>query len=162
GGSGADVISKQLGPDPVAIPVWLRRHPLGRLLEIVTAKQVEKRDVTIPGLLEALAAIQHGDGPAVEARRPDDLPDGERRRLTVPPVARRSLDPEEVDEALHAQHAVYAELAARAGGQLAGVLADRVLLVFGYPRAREDDARRATRTAVAVAKEARRAARRLE
>src|SRR5262245_16000100 len=169
GGSGADVISKQLGPDPVAIPVWLRRHPLGRLLEIVTAKQVEKRDVTIPGLLEALAAIQLGDGPAVEARRPDDLPDGERRQLTVvscrlsvTPVARRSLDPEEVDEALHAQHAVYAELAARAGGQLAGVLADRVLLVFGYPRAREDDARRATRTAVAVAKEARRAARRLE
>jgi len=140
------------------------------LLEIVTAKQVEKRDVTIPGLLEALTAIQHGDAPAVtETRRPDDLPEGERRQLTVvscrlsvTPVARRPVDPEEVDEVLHAQHAVYAELAARAGGQLAGVLADRVLLVFGYPRAREDDARRATRTALAVAKEAARAARRLE
>jgi TOMM system kinase/cyclase fusion protein len=170
GGSAADVIWKQLGPDPVPIPASLRTQRLGRLLEIVTAKQIEKRDVTIPGLLEALGAIQ-GAGPAsgLEARRTDDLPDGERRQLTivscrlsVRPLERRSLDPEEMDEALHAQHARYAELAARAGGQTAGVLADRVLLVFGYPRAREDDARRAARTALAIAEEAARATRRLE
>jgi hypothetical protein len=30
---------------------------LGRLLEIVTAKRVEKRDITIAGLLEGLGTI---------------------------------------------------------------------------------------------------------
>ena len=136
---------------------------------IVTAKQVEKRDVTIPGLLEALSAIEFGEVPAaVETARPDELPEGERRqltvvscRLTVAPVEHRALDPEEVDETLHAQHALYGELAARAGGRMAGVLADRVLLAFGYPRAREDDARRAARTALAIAAEAGQAASRL-
>ena len=42
GGSGADVIWKQLGPDPVEIPGWLRRQALGRLLEIVTAKHAAR------------------------------------------------------------------------------------------------------------------------
>jgi len=58
GGSAADVIWKQLGPEPVPIPGWLRSQRLGRLLQIVTAKQIEKRDVTIPGLLEALSTIR--------------------------------------------------------------------------------------------------------
>src|SRR5207247_11278456 len=86
---------------------------------------------------------------APEAARPGARREGERSqrpvvscRLTVLPRECGVLDPEEVDELLHAQHALYAELAARAGGQMAGVLADRVLLVFGYPHAREDDARR--------------------
>src|SRR5262249_34125420 len=52
GGSGPDVIMKQLGPEPVPIPTWLRRQRVGRLLEVVTAKQIEKRDVTIEGLLK--------------------------------------------------------------------------------------------------------------
>jgi len=170
GGSGPDVIWKQLGPDPVPIPPWLRKQRLGRMLEIVTAKQIEKRDVTIEALLDALSTIQLDEGsPTPEAVRQSQLREGERRQLTVvscrlavSPLERGPLDAEEVDEALHAQHALYAELAARAGGQVAGVLADRVLLVFGYPRVREDDARRAARTALAIAAEAVRAAHRLE
>src|SRR5438876_2498218 len=169
GGSGPDVIMRQLGPEPVPIPAWLCKQRLGRLLAIVTAKLVEKRDVTIEGLLEALGTIQVSERPpAPEAARPGALPEGERRqltvvscRLTVAPREGRALDLEEVDEVLHAQHAVYGELAASSGGQMAGVLADRVLLVFGYPRTREDDARRAARTALAVAAEAARAATRL-
>src|SRR5438034_4061300 len=50
GGSGPDVIMRQLGPEPVPIPAWLCKQRLGRLLAIVTAKLVEKRDVTIEGL----------------------------------------------------------------------------------------------------------------
>ena len=126
--------------------------------------------MTVEGLLEALGTIQVSDRPpASEAAHPERLSEGERRqltvvscRLTVAPLEGRTLDLEEVDEALHAQHALFEEHAARAGGQVAGVLADRVLLVFGYPRASEDDARRAARTALGIAMEAARAATRLE
>ena len=38
GGSGPDVIMRQLGPEPVSIPAWLCKQRLGRLLAIVTAK----------------------------------------------------------------------------------------------------------------------------
>ena len=170
GGSGHEVILKQLGPDPVAIPSWLRSRRLGRLLEIVTAKLIDKRAVTAEGLLEALAQIERGEIPArSEATAPEALPEGERRqltvvscRLTVTPLGGRRLDPEEVDELVHAQHAIFAELAGRASGQVGSVLADRVLLVFGHPRAREDDARRAARTALQIAAEVGRASGRLE
>ncbi len=170
GGSGHEVLWKQLGPEPVPIPPWLRRQRLGRLLEIVTAKSAEKRDVTIEGLLEALATVPVPDGTSFGTHAPAAaLPDGERRQLTivscrlaVAPTEPRPIDPEEIDETIHAQHALFAELAARARGQMAGVLADRAVLVFGYPRAREDDARRAVRTALAIAEETARAARRLE
>jgi class 3 adenylate cyclase len=141
---------------------------LGRLLEIVTAKRVEKRDITIAGLLEGLGTIQASLGSPAPATASEQRFEGERRQLTVvscrlsvAPLEPRALDPEEVDETLHTQHALYAQLAARAGGRMAGELADRVLLVFGYPRAREDDARRAVRTALQVASEAGRAGARL-
>jgi TOMM system kinase/cyclase fusion protein len=168
GASGHDVIMRQLGPEPVQIPTWLRRQRLGRLLEIVTAKRVEKRDITIAGLLEGLGMTQASPVSPAPATPSEQRSEGERRQLTVvscrlsvAPLEPRALDPEEVDETLHTQHALYAQLAARAGGRMAGVLADRVLLVFGYPRAREDDARRAVRTALQVATEAGRAGARL-
>ncbi|HLY37790.1 MAG TPA: TOMM system kinase/cyclase fusion protein, partial [Candidatus Binatia bacterium] len=169
GASGADVIWRQLGPEPIPIPEWLHKHRVGPVLEVVTAKQIEKRDVTIPGLLDALRAAQGGESTSsVATHRPDTLPEGERRQLTVvscglpvSPLAGRALDLEEVDEIVHAQHAVIAELAARSGGQVAGVLADRVLVVFGYPRAQEDDARRAARTTLAIGAELRRVTSRL-
>src|SRR5439155_459032 len=46
GRSAHEVIYKQLGPDPVPIPAQLREHRLGRILEVVTAKPVEKREAT--------------------------------------------------------------------------------------------------------------------
>jgi hypothetical protein len=35
----------------------------------------------------------------------------------------------------------FGELAGRSGGHIAGIMADRILLAFGYPQAHEDDAR---------------------
>jgi TOMM system kinase/cyclase fusion protein len=170
GASGQEVIMRQLGPEPVPIPASLRKQPLGRLLQVVTAKQVERRDVTIEGLFESLGAIERegltGTAAGVRERA---LPDGTRRQLTVvsarlgvEPLEARVLDLEEVDELLHAQHALVAEVAARHGGRVASALADRVVLAFGHPRAQEDDARRAARAALAVAAETERASRRLE
>ena len=167
GASGQEVVMRQLGPEPVAIPPWLRKHRLGRLLETVTAKPIEKRNVTIEALLEALTFIDPGEfGAQADAVRPEPLPEGQRRqltvvccRLTVASLRDESLDLEEVDALLHAQRAVIAELAGRSGGRIASVMADRILLVFGYPQARENDARLAARAALQIAAEAERAGR---
>jgi TOMM system kinase/cyclase fusion protein len=155
GGSGQDVIMRQLGPEPIPIPAPLRKQRLGRLLQVVTAKAVEKRDVTIETLFEALGAIGHDRLPERTPAR--QLPDGIRRQLTIvsvrlgiAPLDARVLDLEEVDELLHAQHAIVADVAALAGGQVASVHADRVVLAFGHPKAREDDPRRAARAALTI------------
>ena len=168
GGSVHEVIMRQLGPEPVPIPPPLRHQPLGRVLEVVIAKQVEKRDVTIEGLLEGLAGLEtppaHADGG--QPRPP--LSEGERRQVTIvsvrlamKPVEGRVVDVEEVDELLHAGHALVGEIAARYGGRPTSALADRIVLVFGHPKAREDDARRAVRAALAIVAEMERSDRRL-
>src|SRR5262245_58871873 len=165
GASAHVVILKQIGPDPIPIPTWLRPQRIGRLLEAVTAKQIEKRDVTVEGLLQALSVSESGElqGPDV-AEKSAALPPRERRQLTLvccrlgvtrPDGAAPDL--EEVDALLHAQHAIFGELAGRSGGHIAGIMADRVLLAFGYPQAHEDDARRAARIALQIAAEAERA-----
>src|SRR5437773_1795103 len=161
GASVQEVVLKQLGPQPVAIPQWLRNHPLGRVLELATAKQAEKRDVPIERLLHALGAIGAGDslespGAAVEARAAGR----ERRQLTVvccrftiAAAEGRQPDVEEIDQLLQGRHSALAERAARAGGTIATVFADRIVLTFGYPQAHEDDARRAARLALEVARD---------
>src|SRR5213080_62759 len=161
GGSVQEIILKQLAPDPVPIPACVRDRRLRRLLQTVTAKQAERRDVSIAALFQALGAIEPERLPATPEER---VPEGERRQLTVvscgltvtgtdaaPP------DLEELDQLLHAQHALCARLAARSGGVAVAVGGGSVLLAFGYPQAREDDARRAARAALRIADEVERA-----
>src|SRR5437867_3900630 len=157
GGSVQDIILKQLGPDSVPIPACVRDRRLRRLLQAVTAKQVERRDVSIAALFQALGAVEP-EPPAATAE--ERLPEGERRQLTVVScgltVTTAEAAPpelEELDQLLHAQHALWAQLAARSGGVAAAVGGGSVLLAFGYPQAREDDARRAARTALRIADE---------
>src|SRR6266403_661057 len=161
GGSVQEIVLKQLGPDPVPIPACVRDRRLRRLLQAVTAKQVERRDVTIAALFHALGAVEPELPAATAGER---LPEGERRQLTVvscgltvttPDAAPPDL--EELDQLLHAQHALWAQLAARGGGVVAAAGGGSVLLAFGYPQAREDDARRAARTALRIAGEVERA-----
>jgi hypothetical protein len=40
-----DALMRQLGPEPVAVPAWLREQRLGRLLAAVTAKDPAARDI---------------------------------------------------------------------------------------------------------------------
>jgi len=153
-----DVVMKQLGPEPVPIPGWLRAHPLGHLLETATAKRIERRTPTAAGLLAALdqidtAGLAATPGPAAAPAAAE----GERRQLTVvccrlmvETLRGGRLGLEDVDELLHSVRAAVARTAARAGGHVVGVMADRVLLVFGYPQAREHDARQAVRLALQV------------
>ncbi|WP_437499242.1 protein kinase domain-containing protein [Sorangium sp. So ce1099] len=52
----ADVLSKQLSPEPIPIPWRLISHPLGHLLRRATEKSPEARDVTAERLLQELDA----------------------------------------------------------------------------------------------------------
>jgi class 3 adenylate cyclase len=76
--------------------------------------------------------------------------EAERRQLTVlfcdlvdsTPLAIQ-LDPEELREVIRAYHAICVEVIERFDGHIAQYLGDGLLVYFGYPRAQEDDARRA-------------------
>src|SRR5437016_6557009 len=87
-----EVIVKQLSPEPVPIPPSIRNSRLRRLLQRVTEKRFERRDVTIEALLQTLSMVdaEELDAPygftgagAVAAATPRAA-EGERRPLTGP------------------------------------------------------------------------------
>jgi len=153
GATAQAVIQRQLGAEAVPIPGWLRNHPLGRILESATAKDAGRRDVSPDRLLPVLAAIAASAESAPRDRA--DAPEIERRqvsvvcfRLSVRGTPAPGGDIEEHDHAARDAVAILAERVDRAGGLITPVVGDRVLAVFGYPRAHEDDARRAAGLAV--------------
>ena len=91
--------------------------------------------------------------PGSSERTTGRLVDGERRQITavccaLAPAAGVELD--ELDVLIQAQQEICAEVAERFRGQLVGGLGHQVLIEFGYPTAREDDAVRAARAALAI------------
>jgi class 3 adenylate cyclase len=84
-------------------------------------------------------------------------PEAERRQLTVlfcdlvdSTLLSGQLDPEELREVVQAYQAAYAEVIQRYDGHIAQYLGDGLLVYFGYPRAHEDDARRAVYTGLGM------------
>jgi len=171
GASAAEIFYQLLGPDPVPMPPVLERHPLGALLRRAVHKDVAVRASRAGELFDALDACElpapswdraSAHAPAappldvatsatwrITASRP---PGAERRHVTglVCRICARSADQEAVDEALRSSFALAADVARRSGGYVAAALGDELLVVFGYPRAEEDDARRAARAALAI------------
>ncbi|WP_437680108.1 TOMM system kinase/cyclase fusion protein [Sorangium sp. So ce131] len=101
----------------------------------------------------------HGFFASTAVARPGATAEGgERRQITVVCCAIEvlagatgAIEVEEADEVLRAGLARCAEIARGFRGHVAAALGDRVLIYFGYPRAEEDDARRAARAALAIA-----------
>src|SRR5262244_2472365 len=84
-------------------------------------------------------------------------PEAERRQLTVlfcdlvdSTVLASQLDPEELREVVRAYQEACAKVIARFEGHIAQYLGDGLLVYFGYPRAHEDDARRAVRAGLGI------------
>lgn len=82
---------------------------------------------------------------------------GERRQATVLfcdlagyTTLAEALDPEEVQDLLHAFFAVSREVISRYGGTVEKYIGDAVMSVFGVPEAHEDDAVRAVRAALEI------------
>ena len=83
----------------------------------------------------------------------------ERRQLTVmfcdlvgSTALSARLDPEDLQELLRAYHAQVKDVVRECGGYIAKFMGDGVLIYFCYPQAHEDDAERAVRAALALAK----------
>ena len=93
------------------------------------------------------------DGPSTEASGPLG---GHRRQLTALCCRLRvrgasTVDGEALDDRIRGAIGLCADVARRHGGHVASALGDDLLFYFGYPRAAEDDARRAARAALAMA-----------
>ena len=162
------IIYRQLGPEPILVPEWLENHRLGRLLRKVTHKNVEQRDVTSQNVMRELEACTSEGWPVNEsaARTPTPaqlpMPDtlvsqseGERRQLTAVCCNLRlsqaegpAMDEEDLDRLLRSLHATCAEAARHYEAHVGSVLGESMLFYFGYPKAQEDDARRAARAAL--------------
>src|SRR6266481_5589580 len=117
------------------------------------------RDIGVPlgHRLRMLRAIRQL---AAEARpgselRPQENP--ERRQLTVmfcdlvgSTALTAQLDPEDMADLIRAFQGVVAAAIARFDGHVARLVGDGATIYFGYPRAHEDDAERATRAGIAL------------
>jgi TOMM system kinase/cyclase fusion protein len=180
----AEVLFKQLSPDPIRLPPMLKGHPLGRLLLRALAKDPAARDVTAKDLLHELEACDVRDlrPPPRPVGLPPSTPDGalatpkgmgapltprgqrmaggERRQITavccgmtVAGAGAQAIEAEEVEQILGALQEACAEIARQFGGGMTGMLGDVILFHFGFPAAREDDARRAARAALRMVRE---------
>src|SRR6516165_373198 len=103
--------------------------------------------VTIPGTGYKLAAPRHnGLGQHSEAQTSEP----ERRHLTVLSCSfvgslalAANFDPEDLAKTMGAFHDACTDVITRMGGKISTRSADKMLAVFGYPEAHEDDAERA-------------------
>jgi TOMM system kinase/cyclase fusion protein len=165
GSSLHEVVLRQLDSEPVTIPPVIRNGRLRRLLHKVTAKQVERRDVTIDSLLQTLSLIDAEELPGPGSVAFSDAIsgatsgafEGERRRLTVlfcdlvdSTELSARLDPEEFCEIIRAYQRTAEEEVARFGGRVGKYLGDGLLVYFGWPKAHEDDVERAVRAGLAI------------
>ncbi len=164
------VIFKQLGPEPIAIPEWLEHHRLGRLLRRVTNKSADLREITAQSVLRELEACNAEGWPVSDAvgkaptppllpEPPSTLPsgEGERRQLTAVCCSLRlsqeegqEMDEEDLDRLLRSLHSTCAEISRGYHSFVGAVLGEWLLFYFGYPKAQEDDARRAARAALEI------------
>jgi class 3 adenylate cyclase/tetratricopeptide (TPR) repeat protein len=107
------------------------------------------RDLGSPNkVVDVIAEPQDELGPA---------PQAERRNVTVmfcdlvgSTALADGMDPEEFRDLLSVYHEAAREPIRRYGGHIARYLGDGLLVVYGFPRAREDDAIRAVRSALEV------------
>ncbi len=92
--------------------------------------------------------------------QPSDAGDGERRQLTImfcdlvgsTPLSRR-IDPEDFSAVVGGFHEVCGRVIHASEGHVAQLLGDGVVAYFGYPRAHDDDAVRATAAALRITEE---------
>jgi class 3 adenylate cyclase/tetratricopeptide (TPR) repeat protein len=164
------------------IDVWLRSLGLeeyeaafreneidATILPSLTAEDLKDLGVRIVGhrrkLMNAIAAL--GTAAKTKAPTPEDLAridrpvadTAERRQVTVMFVdlvgstaLAADMDPEDLSEVISAYQICVAETARRFDGFVAQYLGDGVLVYFGYPQAREDDAERAILAGLCILK----------
>jgi len=111
-------------------------------------------------LLAAIAELGGSDEPAAAVEGSSKQPasaEAERRQLTVMFVdlvgstaLSERLDPEDLREVIRAYQETCSEAVGRFEGHIAKYIGDGLLVYFGYPRAHEDDARRAVSAGIGI------------
>jgi len=160
----------RVGEASVDVAAWL--HGLGlqqyeqafrdnaidaAILPELTSEDLRDIGVNLVGhrrkLLGAIAALSSGGG----ANPVSAAPVVERRLLTVmfcDLVGSTALsvrrDPEDLRDLIAAYHRAVADVVKRFEGFVARYMGDGILIYFGYPRAHEDDAERASRCALGI------------
>ena len=134
-------------------------------LPYVTDEALEKIGVALGARLKILAAIAVRPPSSIvgsvdegqQAAGPTSGRSAERRRLTVmfcdlvgSTALSASLDPEEMGVVIQAYQNAVAGEATRFEGHVAKYMGDGVLVYFGWPRAQEDAAERAVRSALYI------------
>ncbi len=173
----AEIFHKQLSLNDVPLPAVIMDHPLSGLLRRVLQKNQKERTgqaaslcldlqkinlSTIVGDLnkttgpDSVTDVDHIDATSNISSWPN--PECERRQITVLCCslglsAIDKTDPElEPFEALQRDLlSLCADIGVRYGGYRAGALGDRLMICFGYPLIRDNDARRAARAALEIA-----------
>ena len=149
---------------------WLRALGLGRyeatfrdneitaaVLPNLSAEDLKDLGITAVGhrrrLLDAISALRIAPEPAQEPGRSG----AERRQLSVmfcdianSTALSTRLDPEDLSAVIRSYQACVAATIARFSGFIARYVGDGILVYFGWPEARETDAERAVRAALAV------------
>ena len=107
-------------------------------------------------LIDAIATLG-GSPPVGVAEPPIARAEVERRQLTVmfcdlvgSTALSARFDPEDLREIVGAYHRVVTDTVTRFGGFVAKYMGDGILVYFGYPQTREEDAERAVRAGLAV------------
>ena len=127
------------------------------VLPHLTDADLEKIGVSLGHRRKMLAAISELVGtvqapPQPAIPEPKTRDSAERRQVTVmfsdlvgSTALSAKMDPEDLREVISAYQKCVAETVGRFGGFVAKYMGDGVLVYFGYPQAREDDAERAVR-----------------
>lgn len=172
GATTAAVYEQQLSPDPVPLPDFITTHPLMGLLQSVLEKRAVNRAGDAHLLLRELAAMDFMDPPlaapadtwlkssgtgTMDNMLAWNYEKREKRLVTVlciklDVLACTGIQPEEdmLEELEHRQLSACAAIAARFGGFVKGIMADHLLIYFGYPHTTDNDARMACRAALEV------------
>jgi class 3 adenylate cyclase/DNA-binding winged helix-turn-helix (wHTH) protein len=139
----------------------VRRLPAADAPQLAAPRGLGQADVGSPPAMlfpapPSVPPPAPGTARAPHAAEPD-LPAVERRQLTVLAcrlvgVAARAepVDPEVLLEVVQDYHAMCAQVVHRFDGYIAQDQGDTLVVYFGYPRAHEDDARRAVYTALGM------------
>ncbi len=159
-----------------AVAQWLEQLGLGKYakdfaeheisldaLRLLTAEDLKElglplgpRKLIAAALAELPRTVPNGAAPVLAPRRGE----AERRQITVmfadlvgSTALAATLDPEAMRDVLLRYQAMVAEIIGRFEGYVAKYMGDGVLAYFGFPVAHEDDAERATRAGLAIARE---------
>ncbi|WP_082422380.1 TOMM system kinase/cyclase fusion protein [Aquimarina longa] len=166
----AEIFQQQLNTVDIVIPLSIAEHPLANVLKTVLRKDPLQRAHQATSVFEAYSKINFNTivgqiKPLNTATSLDDATavnqfvwrstHSEKREITVlcaklglSMTEDSTLDIETLETIQKDQLQHCKDIGTRYGGYISGIMADTIIMYFGYPQGSDNDARRAGRTAL--------------